>query len=653
MDKRGTFFMLEGHLGPTRLDKWGRFSLLCGCSAVVAGFIVLLGWAFNIGSFKSFLSDGVSMKVNTAQLLILSGSGLVAMRFGLARLARAVLAGVILFCCAIIFEHVSGVNLQIDELLYRDHFDGLHGVAPGRTSMIVALYLILCSVAMLLSSYKKYDASQFTASTLIGLIYISMLGHLFHFVGFYFAAGYSLMEFNTTVSLLALAAGTLLLTPEEGWIKRIYRRLIRKNLFVYIVSYIMAVAPLFAAMYLFVIKNSAISPASDMLVLFMLTLVLSVPVVYFMSGLFTRLEQEAKAAHEQLSIAILASGIGAWDLDLKQGKLSHSEKFAEFFAMENQEMHHMGIVWSRMHPADAVTAQAAFQRAVMSGQLDFQARILSGEKGMRWLQFYGETRSDRSGTPYRLLGTAMDITARKELERQKDEFISVASHELKTPLTSLKTYVQVANRKSLVLEDQRISGLLNKAEIQINKMTRMINDFLNAAQSEAGKMVLKESDFYLDELVREVINDLAVQLKDQQIHFEECPQLTVRADREKIERVLINLIGNAIKYSIGHLPVNISCQVQDKKVIVSIRDQGVGISEQDRAHLFDRFYRAENPNTRTVSGFGIGLYLSAEIIRLHQGHIGVESQIGQGSTFWFDLPLLMREDTVVGKMVLS
>ena len=515
----------------------------------------------------------------------------------------------------------------------------------------MALYTILGSSAMLLSSYKRYYASQFIGTTLVVLIYISLLGTLFQFFGFYLPIGPVGPAFHTAASLLLLASGIILLEPGEGWITLLYRRMARKDLLIYLLGYILAAAPLFAAMYLFVIRNSTIAPASDMLVLFLLTIILSVPVVYFLARLFNRLDEEVRGAHEQLRIAVHASGSGVWHLDLEQGILSHSTQFMHLFANGNKPITTPRALWNCFHAGDAEQAKAAFEQAINSGRLDFQARILTENGRIRWLQFYGETQRDRSGVPVRLLGTVMDITARKELEQQKDEFISVASHELKTPLTSLKSYVQLAHIKSREREDQEITGMLERAETQINKMTRMIRDFLNAAQSESGKMVLNRQEFFMDDLVREIIADLTVNRKRQQVRLNNCPPIKIYADREKIEQVLGNLIGNALKYSIGDEPVIITCSNVDNRVMVRVDDRGIGVSNEDKLHLFDRFFRSENPDSRTISGFGIGLYVSAEIVRLHGGNIGVESEIGKGSSFWFDVPVVMPSANPVSPAV--
>ena len=627
------------------MDKWRRISLLCGGLTILIGFIALLGWVFDIGLLRAFLSDGVNMKINTAKLLILCGVSLVALRAGYVAFPRVLLVMIQLFALAVIYEHISGTNLYIDEFIFSDRFANPKLEVPGRMSLVTALYILLGAAAMLLSSFKHYTAAQFSGATLVGFVYISLIGHLFHFTGFFAMTQYGGLAFHTAFCLLLLAAGAMLLEPDEGWIKQVYHRLANSNLLIYLVSYIVVVVPLFTAIYLFVLRNSSFAPASDMLVLFLLTIILSVPVAYFLLRLFNQLDEDVRGAHEQLRIAVHASGLGVWDMDTGNGALSHSKKFATFFGSEDVILKNADQLWNTFHPDDKLAGKAAFKQAIVTGQLDVQVRVIAEGDVLRWIQFYGETRRDRNGHTERLLGTAMDITARKEMERHKDEFISIASHELKTPLTSLKSYVQVAHGKSKVYEDTGIANMLAKAEVQINKMTGMIGDFLNAAHSEVGRMVLNKTQFPLDELIRDIIQDLSISLKGKQIFLDTQQPLNVTADREKIERVLVNLVNNAIKYSASSQTVTVNYQQTQDQVVIRINDQGVGIGDDDKRHLFDRFFRAENPNTRTVSGFGIGLYLCAEIVRLHGGNIGVDSEIGQGSSFWFSLPITVSDTT--------
>jgi two-component system sensor histidine kinase VicK len=213
--------------------------------------------------------------------------------------------------------------------------------------------------------------------------------------------------------------------------------------------------------------------------------------------------------------------------------------------------------------------------------------------------------------------------------------------------------VQLAHTRANQLQDPEICETIEKAETQINKMTRLIRDFLNAAQSESGKMVLYRQEFFLDELIREIIADLSVDLRRQQITLNDCPPIKVNADREKIEQVLGNLIGNALKYSTGHEPVVLTCFKEENRIIVRVDDRGPGISSEDKLHLFDRFFRSENANSRSIAGFGIGLYVSAAIVKLHGGDIGADSEIGQGSSFWFDLPEITLANNPLTELVMK
>ncbi|MBS1501250.1 MAG: hypothetical protein JST32_04260, partial [Bacteroidetes bacterium] len=267
-----------------RLDRLKDIPAWCSGIAILSGLTALAGWCFNIIEFKAFLSDGIPMTVNTAHLLILGGLCLALVNSEYVKAARVLLTISLLFAFAIIFEHLLSANLYIDQFVTPGHFSPGAVPIPDRTPLLIALYAALGSTAMLLSSHKRYYAAQFVSCTLIIFIYISLLGSVFQIFGLY-QPGSAGPAFHTAAALLLLAAGTMLLRPDEGWIKPMYRRVARKDLLIYLTGYVFAAVPLFAAMYLFVIKNSTIAPVSDMLVLFLLTIILSVPVVYFLSQL--------------------------------------------------------------------------------------------------------------------------------------------------------------------------------------------------------------------------------------------------------------------------------------------------------------------------------------------------------------------------------
>jgi len=234
---------------------------------------------------------------------------------------------------------------------------------------------------------------------------------------------------------------------------------------------------------------------------------------------------------------------------------------------------------------------------------------------------------------------ARDITERKQDETRKNDFIGMVSHELKTPLTSLNAILQMASQKLKNSDDSFLSAAMGKANLQVKRMTAMINGFLNVSRLESAKLSIEKSSFRLDALVEEVIEETRLTVSTHRIEFYNCPPVSIFADRDKISSVISNLLGNAIKYSPKDTSISIKCVANSKKVIISIRDEGMGIGAEDAKMIFDRYYRVQATRGKHIAGFGIGLYLSAEIVHRHHGEIWVDSEIGRGSTFYFSLPL--------------
>jgi len=246
---------------------------------------------------------------------------------------------------------------------------------------------------------------------------------------------------------------------------------------------------------------------------------------------------------------------------------------------------------------------------------------------------------DSQGNIIGLSKIMRDITERKQDETRKNDFIGMASHELKTPLTSLNAIIQVVNSKLKNSEDTFLVSAMDKANMQVKRMTAMINGFLNISRFEAGKIQIDKQPFKLAELLQEIVDESRLVVNTHTILLADCGLIEINADRDKISSVVSNLVSNAIKYSPKGKFVELACKESGGKVIVSIKDEGMGIKARDLSHIFDRYYRVETNHTKHISGFGIGLYLSSEIIKRHDGEIWAESESGIGSTFYFSLPL--------------
>jgi signal transduction histidine kinase len=211
----------------------------------------------------------------------------------------------------------------------------------------------------------------------------------------------------------------------------------------------------------------------------------------------------------------------------------------------------------------------------------------------------------------------------------------MVSHELKTPLTSLKGYLQVMQRMAQKSGESVLAGVFEKPLKQVSLMTTMINGFLNMSRLDAGKIHIEKTKFDMAELVYEAREENIPLYSSHLIVLGVVEQVMVEADRAKIAQVINNLLSNAAKYSPVGTSIELSCQKAGNKVQISVKDQGLGIRAEDLDKLFERYYRVEH--TSNISGFGIGLYLSAEIVARHGGKIWAESDIGLGSTFYFEL----------------
>ena len=232
---------------------------------------------------------------------------------------------------------------------------------------------------------------------------------------------------------------------------------------------------------------------------------------------------------------------------------------------------------------------------------------------------------------------ARDISDKKREEQRKNEFIGFVSHELKTPLTSLTSYIQVALQKAEKIGDDFTIKALSRAEIQTRKMAKMITDFLNVPRLENGNIKLNVATFDVVALIKEIIVDAQVISVKHAIYFSGNEQVYISADKEKIGLVLNNLLSNAQKYSPKGGDITIFCKEEANLCKISIQDNGIGIAKDEQQRLFEKFYRVSNDKTQQISGFGIGLYLVNTILNLHGSQILVDSIEEEGSTFSFEL----------------
>lgn len=230
------------------------------------------------------------------------------------------------------------------------------------------------------------------------------------------------------------------------------------------------------------------------------------------------------------------------------------------------------------------------------------------------------------------------LIAQVALEKRKDDFIGIASHELKTPLTSIKTYVQILRLRHEKTADADTKHFLSRIDEQVNKLTLLIKELLDVSRIKSGKLEFHTQQFAFDPFIKEIVQDLQAVSNSHVITINGKANTTLRADKDRIGQVLINLINNAIVYSPKKKKVIVRVAKKNRSILVSVQDFGVGIADEDQEKIFDRFYQAHQGNGANSHGLGLGLSIAQEIITRHGGKIWVQSQLGKGATFTFSLP---------------
>ena len=238
-----------------------------------------------------------------------------------------------------------------------------------------------------------------------------------------------------------------------------------------------------------------------------------------------------------------------------------------------------------------------------------------------------------------IIANYRDITDRKALEHQKDEFIGVASHELKTPVTSIKAYTQILEEGFSKRKDKNSAELLRKLNVQVDRLTTLIKDLLDFTRIEGGALKFRMETYELNDLIEEVTEEMQRSALKQIIIKKLDRSVDLTGDRYRTSQVITNLLSNAIKYSPESKKIIVSTKVNKVDVIVSVHDFGIGIEKKLLSKVFDRFFRVTESSLNTFPGLGLGLYIAAEIIKRQSGKIWVESKLGKGSIFSFSLPL--------------
>lgn len=351
-------------------------------------------------------------------------------------------------------------------------------------------------------------------------------------------------------------------------------------------------------------------------------------------------EKELLKINQRFAIAMEVGKLGSYELDLNTGEIEASEQFRTNYGFNQIEIITMEAVISKIIPAQRDDIRQAITTAIENKtESNIEYQIQLPDKSLRWIKSSAKALYTKHRVAHCVIGITADITDTKQLQKQKDDFIGMVSHELKSPLTSIKGYNEILSEilteKGLMAE----AGLLSKMKIQVNRVTNMIEDLQENTKTNSGNLRLKLVSFDLNKLLKSVVEDLininpGYKIEQQ---YETIP--VIKSDKDRLVQVVNNLLSNAIKYGVNNKKI-IVCTVQTgSEIILSVRDFGAGIEKDNLPKVFEQFYRILDPKFNNVPGLGLGLYISAEIIKQLGGKIWVESEPGKGSIFYIALPV--------------
>jgi two-component system CheB/CheR fusion protein len=326
-----------------------------------------------------------------------------------------------------------------------------------------------------------------------------------------------------------------------------------------------------------------------------------------------------------------------WTADT-DGKLDYvNRRWVEYtgFDIEESKTKQRELV----HPDDLEKSSLAWRQAlVYKRKYEQEFRFKRNADGAyRWHYAQAIPFKDEHGNITAWIGTSIDIDDQKKQLERKDEFIGVASHELKTPMTSLKGYLQLMEIQENLPDE--VKSHISRANVSLVKLQRLVDELLDASRIKAGKLEFSKHIFDLTKLVDQCVENSSIMYPLFTIKKDLQPNIMVMGNDERIEQVFMNLINNAVKYAPGSKTILVRTESNGSSATVSVTDFGVGMSEQDQKFVFERFYRV-NGNDHLTPGLGMGLYIASEIIKEHKGEIKVKSKLNEGCVFTFSLPLV-------------
>jgi PAS domain S-box-containing protein len=631
---------------------------------MVVGILVLLGWALDVAALRTFI-PGVTnpMVVSTAFCFVLTGASLWLLmdegadrrRLFVGRGCAAVVAGIGLLKLG---EYVFGWDLGIDQTLLTRNA----GPFPGQMALPSAFSFVLIGSALMLLDYERSSGSKpaQTLTLVAGLFpLLGLVGRLYdvptlsRLVG-----GTVVMALHTAVTFSIVCIGLLAARPNRGLMRIVTNNgpggvLLRGLLPAALGVVVMAGWVRLAG------ERSGLYAAEFGVAIFAIfTIVLLTVLIGRTARSLFRADLERRSAEEKLKeseqrqkaiLASLADGVVITDADGVVVSINREmERLSGWSQTEAEGRPYDALfplvdAWGQSFDSDKRYLSRAItgREAVVSR--GYNVALLTKEGHSVPVSISAAPILDQLGELLGGVDVLRNSSHEREVDQLKSSLISTVSHELRTPLTMIQGFSELLLTRDL--DEKTSQEALEKINVSAERLGRLIEDLLSVSRIESGRLEVRLAP--MD--VAEAMEDVGALLgQDREIRIDidgELPR--VMADAELLIRILTNLLSNAMKYSSPETGILLTARGAGTSVEVSVSDRGIGMSEEEAAHLFDKFFRADRPEVRSVGGTGLGLYITKNLVEVQGGEIWAESEPGRGTTFRFTLPLAQEELQVV------
>ena len=372
-----------------------------------------------------------------------------------------------------------------------------------------------------------------------------------------------------------------------------------------------------------------------------------------------RIESALRASEQRLQLALRVSHIGIWDWDVSTGKVTYSDGVESLFGLTLGTFRDIKEdYFNCIHPDDRSTVTQLVQQTAIAGiGYEVEHRIIKPDATVAWLWSKGDVVREDTGNVVRVVGMLTDITQRKlaeaevykdirkekEFIERKSRFVSMASHDLRTPLTTILISSDLLKSFYHQLSEEKKLNQLNKIQQAVSQMTQLLDDVLLVSRADSGHSELKPEPLNLEKLCREILEQVR-ETAGRKINFDFIYTGTcslVEMDANLVRQIVLNLVSNAVKYSPEKNTVYVNLICEKEQAILEVKDEGIGIPKAEQKRLFEAFYRASNVGN--IAGTGLGMAIIKNAVEAHGGSLTFESEVGVGTTFTVYLPTTLRK----------